>query len=65
MAYILEYAQWYRCGPDGDDKDFENRTMQFETYEKAMAKAEELVSGKYRGRYDMSVKMEDIFIFPK
>lgn len=62
MAYTVSWDQWFRCGPAGDDSDFEEMNVEFDSKEKADDFIADLVSGKFKGTYDRTVKPEDISI---
>ena len=62
MTHKVEWNQWYRCGYHGDDKDYETMTMDFETLSEANAFVVDLVNGKHRGTYDMTVHRDEVKI---
>ena len=62
MKYEVEWNQWYRCGYHGDDADYEVERAYFKTLDEANAYVNELISGKRRGTYDMSVNRDEVKI---
>ena len=62
MNYKVEWNQWYRCGYHGDDADYEAMTMDFETLSDAEGFVIDLINGKHRGTYDMSVHRDEVKI---
>ena len=62
MTYTVNWNQWYHCGPDGDDSDFEEMVVSFETEEEAENFVEDLVSGKALGAFDRTVHRNEIVI---
>ena len=65
IEYQVEWDQWYRCGHYGDDKDYIHMVETFETLSEVQTFIEELVAGKHRGRYDMSVHAKEVTITEK
>lgn len=62
MTYKVEWNQWYRSGYHGDDVDCEPMSMEFKTLDEADTFGVELVNGKHRGMYDMSVNPDEVKI---
>lgn len=46
--FIVEWDQWFRCGPNGDDSELETMSVNFDTRKQAEAYVDDLVSGKFR-----------------
>lgn len=62
MTYKVEWNQWYRCGYEGDDADYEVETRDFETLSGAEAFVVELIDGVHRCTYDMAVHRDEVKI---
>lgn len=62
MAFTVKWNQWYRCGYDGDESDFEERSMSFATIEEAQRFVDKVVAGTFRGIYDRTVNRSEITI---
>ncbi len=63
--YHVEWDQWYRCGRDGDDKDYDRMVRVCETMVEAQTFVDELVAGKYRGFRDLGVYHNEVIITEK
>ena len=65
MVWIVEWVQWYRTGPYGDDMDFETHTCEFADEAEALTFKQELLDGRRCDLYDMKVQESDIELFLK
>ena len=65
MKFQVEWDQWYRCGRDGDDKDYVRMVETFETMVKAQTFVDELVAGEHRSRFDITVYRNEVTITEK
>ena len=63
--YIVKFNQWFRCGRNGDDTDYEEISVEFNTLPEATQYADEVAEGKYRGMYDRTVHRNEIKIVQK
>lgn len=58
--YSVEWDQWFFCGPEGDDSDYETQTRRFDWLCQAKRFVDELVEGKYNGAYDRKVHRDEV-----
>lgn len=65
MLYEVTWDQWFRCGPDGDDSDYTQESISFDTLERATKFKADLISGKFRGFADMRVHENEVTITRK
>lgn len=63
--FQVEWDQWYRCGRDGDDKDYDHMVETFETMVEAQTFVDELVAGEHRSRGDLGVYYNEVTITEK
>ena len=63
--FQVQWDQWYRCGHDGDDKDYDHMVETFETMVEAQTFVDELVAGEHRSRYDLAVYHNEVTITEK
>jgi hypothetical protein len=63
--FEVQWDRWYRCGRYGDDKDYEEMRRTFNTIEEANSFVDDLVDGKHRGIYDITVHRHEVKIVEK
>lgn len=61
-TFKVTWDQWFRCGRDGDDSDFEEYVLFFETFERAEQFVSELVAGDCLGVFDRTVHRNEVTI---
>jgi hypothetical protein len=65
MMFIVEWDQWFRCGPNGDDAEFDSMSVNFDTLAQAEGFVDELVSGKFRSLGERPVNRSECKIIEK
>ena len=61
-SFKVMWEQWFRYGPDGDESDFVEKAVVFDTLEQAEQFKANLVSGKHKGLYDRTVNAYEVTI---
>lgn len=60
--YLVKWERWFRCGPEGDDQDYDEMVKAFDSMKAAEAFVEDLVTKESRNPFDFRVHRNEVEI---